>query len=104
MAKGLPAYPAKSEEGFKLVVHQRFGELTSEGIWRKELRIVEWGKYQPKFDIRMWDSAFVDGTRSGRGVTLELDEVKKLKEILDNLDLESIVMPEKKIEPELRIR
>ncbi len=104
MAKGLPAYPAKSEVGFTNVVHNRFGELCGEGIWRKELRIVEWGKHEPKFDIRMWDSSFTDGTRSGRGVTLELEELKRLKEILEGMDLENFVMPEKKIEPQIYIR
>lgn len=90
--------PTKTEKGFSVVIHKAFAELGQDGIWSIGLKLVEWGRHPVKFDIRKWDEGS-GGYRSGRGITLTLDEVKELKAALDNIDLENFVMPEKKIAP-----
>ena len=99
--KGEQVIVAKAEAGFNFIIHDKLGELSDDDRYVKELRIIEWGKYEPKFDIRPWATFDSDGRQMGKGVTFSLNELIKLKEILDNMDLESFVMPDKKIKPEV---
>lgn len=50
--------------------------------WKKELNIVKWNERDPKYDLRDWSP---DHTKMGKGITLTEDEVKKLKEILNQM-------------------
>ncbi len=93
--------PAKPEKDFVYVVHQVLGVISDERAIQKRLSIVEWGKHEPKFDIRLWDVRYEDNTKASRGIALSLEEMKKLKEILNSLDLENFEMPEKKIVPRI---
>lgn len=52
--------------------------------WTKELNLVSWNNYAAKYDIREWDP---DHEKMGKGITLNVDEVKKLKELINSLDL-----------------
>ena len=52
--------------------------------WSKELNKVSWNNYPAKFDIREWDP---DHQKMGKGITLNLEEIKKLKELINSLDL-----------------
>ncbi|MEG0919580.1 MAG: PC4/YdbC family ssDNA-binding protein [Anaerovoracaceae bacterium] len=47
--------------------------------WTKELNLISWNDGTPKYDIRDWDA---DHTHMSRGVTLHLEEAKKLFELL----------------------
>lgn len=87
----------KAEKDFSLLIHQVFGELGIDKTWVKRLSIVEWGRHPPKFDLRMWDSLSTAGIRAGKGITLSLEELQELKRILENMDLEHFVMPEKRL-------
>ncbi len=52
--------------------------------WSKELNLISWNDREPKFDIRDWSG---DGLQMGRGVTLTLNELIALREVLNSLDL-----------------
>ncbi|OCZ50589.1 PC4/YdbC family ssDNA-binding protein [Dehalobacter sp. TeCB1] len=52
--------------------------------WTKELNLVSWNDKDSKFDIREWSP---EHDKMGKGVTLSNEELKKLKEILNNIDL-----------------
>lgn len=52
--------------------------------WTKELNFISWNERKPKYDLRDWDQ---DHEKMGKGVTLSVDELKKLKDILNNMDL-----------------
>ena len=52
--------------------------------WSKELNMVSWNDREPKFDIREWSP---EHERMGKGVTLNKEEMKKIKDILNNIDL-----------------
>lgn len=52
--------------------------------WTKEVNMVSWNNYAPKYDIREWDP---EHSKMGKGLTFSLDEMKKLKELLNSLDI-----------------
>lgn len=51
--------------------------------WKKELNLISWNGREPKYDIREWSP---EHEKMGKGVTLSDEEVKKLKEALNNID------------------
>jgi hypothetical protein len=52
--------------------------------WTKELNLVSWNDKEPKYDIRDWSS---EHDKMGKGVTLTDEELKKLKDALNGIDL-----------------
>ncbi|NFG24545.1 hypothetical protein FDF11_13655 [Clostridium botulinum] len=52
--------------------------------WKKELNLISWNDKEAKYDIRDWDS---EHKKMGKGVTLNIDELKALKEILINMKI-----------------
>ena len=52
--------------------------------WAKELNIISWNDREPKYDLRDWSA---DGTKMGKGVTLTMDELLALKELLKELEI-----------------
>ena len=58
--------------------------LSESGKWKKQLNIVRWGDNIAKYDIRSWND---DKSKSGKGVTLTIEELRALKKALNTLDL-----------------
>ncbi|PKM67295.1 MAG: hypothetical protein CVU95_07660 [Firmicutes bacterium HGW-Firmicutes-2] len=52
--------------------------------WTKELNLVSWNDKEPKFDLREWDPSH---EKMGKGMTLTREEIIKLKELLNSLDI-----------------
>jgi hypothetical protein len=52
--------------------------------WKKELNLISWNDREAKYDIRDWDEIH---EKMGKGITLSNDELKKLREILNTLEL-----------------
>lgn len=52
--------------------------------WKKELNLISWNDKEAKYDIRDWDS---EHKKMGKGVTLTIDELKALKNILDGMEV-----------------
>ncbi|NLK43841.1 MAG: hypothetical protein GX300_05555 [Tissierellia bacterium] len=52
--------------------------------WTKEINLVSWNNYPPKYDIREWDPEHI---KMGKGVTFTVEEIKILRDILNELDL-----------------
>jgi hypothetical protein len=52
--------------------------------WSKELNLVSWNDHEPKFDIRDWSEGH---EKLGKGVTLTGEEIKKLRDILNGIEL-----------------
>jgi len=63
--------------------------VLSEGSkgWQKEVNMVSWNDRKPKVDIRDWAP---EHAKMGKGITLSTEEARKLKEILDTLDLDDL--------------
>ena len=69
----------------KYDITEKLGVLSeAENGWTKELNIVSWNEREPVYDIRTWSP---NHERMGKGITLALDEIKMLKEILDKTDI-----------------
>lgn len=66
---------------FKYEITQELGVLSeSKSGWTRELNLISWNGAEPKFDIRDWSP---DHEKMGKGISLNADEVGKLKKILE---------------------
>ena len=70
---------------FKFSIIKQIGVLNSKTSWKKELNLVSWSDREPKYDIRDWDE---NHGKMSKGITLDLDEIKKLKEILNSINFD----------------
>jgi hypothetical protein len=72
----------------KFEITKTLGVL-SEGTrgWQKEINLVSWNERKPKIDIRDWAP---EHEKMGKGITLDVEELKKLKELLAEMDLENL--------------
>lgn len=52
--------------------------------WRKELNLISWNGREAKYDLREWAP---EHEKMGKGITLNVDELKALKELLNNMDI-----------------
>lgn len=52
--------------------------------WKKELNLISWNDKEPKYDLRDLDA---DHKKMGKGITLNIDELKSIKEILSGMDI-----------------
>ena len=52
--------------------------------WNKEINLVSWNEKKPKIDIREWDE---NHKKMSKGITMIKDEVLKLKELLNSVDV-----------------
>ncbi|MCR4925486.1 MAG: hypothetical protein K5917_04265 [Clostridiales bacterium] len=54
--------------------------------WTKELNLVSWNDNKPKFDLREWAP---DRSRMAKGITLNFEEAKALRDLLDKFDFDA---------------
>lgn len=70
---------------FTFKVVEEVGVLSEgAGGWQKELNLVSWNERDPKYDIREWDA---NHEKMRKGVTLTVDELVELRNILNDMDL-----------------
>ncbi len=70
-------------DDFSFEIKEKLGVLsTSKSGWNLELNKVSWGGRPAKYDIRSWAP---DHEKMGKGITLNDDEIKSLKEILSEI-------------------
>ena len=69
----------------KFEIKETLGVLSeSKKGWKKELNLISWNGREAKYDIREWAPEY-EGM--GKGVTFTKDELKSLKDILNEMDL-----------------
>ncbi len=69
----------------KFEITKRFGVLSeSTKGWSKEINLVSWNDREPKYDIREWDP---EHEKMSKGITLNKDEIIKLRDYLNEMDL-----------------
>ena len=69
----------------KYEIKETIGVLSeSSKGWKKEINLISWNDKEPKYDLRDWDS---EHKKMGKGITLSKDELKKLKEIVNDMNL-----------------
>jgi hypothetical protein len=69
----------------KFEIKETIGVLSESAKgWKKELNLVSWNDKDPKYDIREWSP---DNAKMGKGVTLTSEELKKLRDMLNGMNL-----------------
>ena len=69
----------------KFEITKKIGALSkSESGWAKELNLISWNDKAPKYDIRDWSP---DGKTMGKGVTLSIEELTTLRDLLNKLEM-----------------
>lgn len=69
----------------KFEIKETIGTLSkSSKGWSKELNLISWNERDPKYDLRDWAP---DHAKMGKGVTLSAEELKKLRDLLNELEL-----------------
>ena len=69
----------------KFEIKETLGSLSeSSKGWLKELNLISWNDREPKYDLRDWAP---DHAKMGKGVTLSAEELKKLRDLLNELEL-----------------
>ncbi len=64
---------------------EEIGSLsTSPKSWNKELNLISWNDRQPKYDLRDWAP---EHEKMGKGITLTKDELKALKDLLNEMEI-----------------
>lgn len=66
-------------------IHEEIGNLSESKGWKKQLTYTSWNNHAPKFDIRSWNE---DHSSMIKGITLNKEELMKLKEILNTVDFD----------------
>lgn len=51
--------------------------------WKKELNLISWNDREPKYDLREWDP---NHEKMGKGITLSVEEVRKLRDLLNEME------------------
>ena len=73
---------------FKFDIKENLGTISeSNKGWTREVNVMTWNNKKPKVDIREWDEKH---EKMGKGITLNKEELKKLKEILNDIDLDEL--------------
>ena len=69
----------------KFEIEKELGSISeSPKGWTKELNLISWNGKEAKYDLRDWAP---EHEKMGKGVTLSLDELKQLKELLNGLEI-----------------
>lgn len=69
----------------KFEIKETIGVLSESAKgWSKELNLVSWNDKEPKYDLREWDPAH---EKMGKGITLNFEEIKMLRELLNKLNI-----------------
>ena len=69
----------------KFEIKETIGTLSeSSKGWAKEFNLVSWNEKEPKYDLREWDP---EHKKMGKGITLSVEELKKLRDMLNGMDL-----------------
>lgn len=62
---------------------KKFGVLSENGKYKKEVNLVSWNDGEPKMDIRIW----LPSGKPGKGISLSNEEVENLKGILPEIKI-----------------
>jgi len=73
---------------FKFDIKTTLGSISenSKG-WKREVNVMTWNNKKSKVDIREWDEKH---EQMGKGITLNKEELKKLKDILSKINIDEL--------------
>ena len=77
-----------NEKEFSYVVLKDFGTIEEpESGYDTRIKVVAWNGGKPKVDIRKWSK---DNTKMAKGISLSVDAVLCLKELLNNINISDL--------------
>ena len=69
----------------KFEIEKELGSISeSPKGWTKELNLISWNGKEAKYDLRDWAP---EHEKMGKGVTLSGDELKKLRDLFNEMNL-----------------
>ena len=73
---------------FKFDIKKTLGTISenSKG-WKREVNVMTWNNKKAKVDIREWDEKH---EQMGKGITLNKEELKQLKDILAEINIDEL--------------
>lgn len=70
---------------FSYEIIEKLGQVSeSSSGWTKELNLISWNKREAKYDLRDWAP---DHEKMGKGLTFTKEELKSLRDILNDMNL-----------------
>ena len=73
---------------FKFEIKKTLGIISESAKgWKREVNVMTWNNKKAKVDIREWDEKH---EQMGKGITLNKEELKQLKEILNQVDIDGL--------------
>jgi hypothetical protein len=73
---------------FKFDIKKSLGIISeSSKGWKREVNVMTWNNKKAKVDIREWDEKH---EKMGKGITLNKEELKQLKDILNQIDIDEL--------------
>ena len=73
---------------FKFDIKKSLGTISeSSKGWKREVNVMTWNNKKAKVDIREWDEKH---EKMGKGITLNKEELKQLKDILNQIDIDEL--------------
>ena len=71
--------------GFKYDITEEIAVIAESAKgWNKELNLISWNGREPKYDLRDWAP---EHEKMGKGITLSKEELKKLRDVLNEMSL-----------------
>ena len=70
---------------FKFEIVKNFGTISNNNGWVKEVNRISWNNREPIYDIRSWKE---EHDQMGKGITLTSEEIKTLRDLLNELNLD----------------
>ena len=73
---------------FKFDIKNSLGTISESAKgWKREVNVMTWNNKKSKVDIREWDEKH---EQMGKGITLNKEELKQLKDILNQIDIDTL--------------
>ena len=73
---------------FKFDIKMSLGTISESAKgWKREVNLMTWNNKKAKIDIREWD---LTHEQMGKGITLNKDELKQLKDILNKINIDEL--------------
>ncbi|PRR83635.1 YdbC family protein [Clostridium vincentii] len=73
---------------FKFDIKKTLGTISESAKgWKREVNLMTWNNKKVKIDIREWDE---NHEQMGKGITLNKEELKQLKDILNQVDIDGL--------------
>lgn len=72
---------------FTFDLQQHLATLSDSGKLSTELNVIRFGTSEPKYDLRRWRNLHSGERRMQKGITMDAEELKKLRDVLNGLTL-----------------